>query len=185
MLTQQLKFHRRPEAARLMATLMAEALPRPFPENAVVLIPLPLHWRRRLRRGFDQAQLLSLWLHRLTGLPQLPALRRHRATAPQSRLPREARPGNLARAFHATPPPRPGLIPVLVDDVATTGATLSAGRDALLAAGWAPPSIGSSPGPCPQARLDSLARAGCTAAFPPQDPRPWIRPTKRSRRTGS
>lgn len=138
-LAQQLKFHRQPEAARLMATLMAEALPRPFSKQAVVLIPLALHWRRRLWRGFDQAQLLSLWLHRLTGLPLLAALRRHRATAPQSRLPREARSGNLAGAFHATSPPRSALTPVLVDDVATTGATLSAGRKALLAAGWAPP----------------------------------------------
>ena len=138
-LAQQLKFHGRPEAARLMATLMAEALPRPFSEHAVVLIPLPLHWRRRLRRGFDQAQLLSLWLHRLTGYPLLSALRRHRATAPQSRLPREARSGNLARAFRATSPPKPGLTPVVIDDVATTGATLSAGRDALIAAGWAAP----------------------------------------------
>lgn len=138
-LAQQMKFHRRPEAARLMATLMAEGLPRPILGNAVVLIPLALHWRRRLQRGFDQAQLLSLWLHRLTGLPLTAALRRHRATAPQSRLPREARSGNLAGAFYAASPPQPGLTPVLVDDVATTGATLSAGRAALLAAGWAPP----------------------------------------------
>ena len=138
-LAQQMKFHRRPEAARLMATLMAEALPRPFLGNAVVLIPLALHWRRRLQRGFDQAQLLSLWLHRLTGLPLTAVLRRHRATAPQSRLPREARSGNLAGAFYAASPPQPGLTPVLVDDVATTGATLGAGRAALLAAGWAPP----------------------------------------------
>ncbi|MEE3109487.1 MAG: ComF family protein, partial [Pseudomonadota bacterium] len=65
--------------------------------------------------------------------------RRHRATAPQSRLPREARSGNLAGAFYSASPPQPGLTPVLVDDVATTGATLSAGRAALLAAGWAPP----------------------------------------------
>ena len=138
-LAQQLKFHRQPEAARLMATLMAEALPRPFSEKAVVLVPLPLHWRRRLQRGFDQAQLLSLWLHRLTGLPLAAPLRRRRATAPQSRLPRGARVDNLAGAFNAAPPPQTGLRPVLVDDVATTGATLRAGREALLAAGWAPP----------------------------------------------
>jgi len=138
-LVQGVKFSRRPEGAQLMATLMAEAVPSPLERETTVLIPVPLHWRRRLLRGFDQASLLTLWLSRRTGLKTVPALRRWRATRPQSQLARGRRGANLARAFHARPPPRPGLVPCLIDDVATTGATLKAAQDALEAAGWARP----------------------------------------------
>ena len=148
-----MKFNRRPEAARLMAALMAEALPRPFLGNAVVLIPPALHWRRRLQRGFDQAQLLSLWLHRLTGLPLQQSYAATAQPPPKSRLPREARSGNLAGAFLPASPPQPGLTPVLVDDVATTGATLSAGQPHFAAWAGRPRSIGVSPGRAPKPTL--------------------------------
>jgi ComF family protein len=138
-LVQGLKFSRRPEGAQLMATLMAEAVPSPLKRETAVLIPVPLHWRRRLLRGFDQGALLTLWLSRRTGLRTFPALRRLRATRPQSQLARGQRGVNLAHAFQARPPPRAGLAPCLIDDVATTGATLKAAQDALQAAGWAQP----------------------------------------------
>lgn len=128
LLVQALKFSAQPAAARIMATLMLERPPREF--HGAVLLPVPLHWWRRWRRGFDQAELLARQLARGAGLPLLcGAATRSRATAAQSGLGRVARRRNLADAFTiraATLPPHL----ILIDDVATSGATL----DALAAA---------------------------------------------------
>lgn len=133
-LVQALKFARRPAAARVMATLMAEC-PPPDPGDGRVLVPVPLHWRRRWQRGFDQAVLLSRHLGRLTGIPVAERrLQRHRATAAQSGLDRRRRARNTARAFRW----RGGAAPrhlILVDDVMTSGATLEAAAAVCLAAG--------------------------------------------------
>lgn len=129
-----LKFARRPAAARVMATLMA-AHPPPELSRDSVLVPVPLHWRRRWQRGFDQAVLLSRHLGRLSGNPVGERLlQRRRATAAQSGLDLRQRSRNLARAFRwrGRTPPR-HLI--LVDDVLTSGATLEAATRVCLAAG--------------------------------------------------
>ncbi|HEX6898066.1 MAG TPA: ComF family protein [Thermoanaerobaculia bacterium] len=102
------------------------------------VVPVPLHWRRHLSRGYNQAERIARPLAGLLGIPCLPALSRRRATPPQSLLGREERLANLRRAFRA---PRPaqvrGLRLLLVDDVATTGATLDAAASALKKAGAA------------------------------------------------
>lgn len=101
-----------------------------------VVVPVPLHWWRRWRRGFNQAELIAEPLAAALGLPCHPALRRRRATPPQAGLPRAARLANLRDAFRV---PAPGEIAgrrlLLVDDVATTGTTLEAAARALLDAG--------------------------------------------------
>lgn len=106
-------------------------------EDALV-VPVPLHWRRRLARGYNQAERIGRPLARRLGLPFSPALARRRATPPQSRLNQAGRLRNLRQAFAV---PGPGAVAgrhvVLVDDVATTGATLDAAAAALKAAGAA------------------------------------------------
>jgi predicted amidophosphoribosyltransferase len=77
------------------------------------MVPVPLHWRRRLRRGFNQSELLC---SRPVGLLRRPALvrllYRRRATAAQSELPADRRGGNVRGAFGLSstlaPPRRPG-----------------------------------------------------------------------------
>lgn len=106
-----------------------------------LLVHVPVHEARRRERGFDQAELLATVAGRYLRLPVAAPLKRTRATAAQYRLDRSHRAANLAGAFRVgTGQSRAeirGRWVVLVDDVLTTGATLSACAEALLAAGAA------------------------------------------------
>jgi ComF family protein len=100
-----------------------------------VLVPVPLHRGRLLRRGYDQAALLTRALARATGLPlRSDLLRRVRATRRQVGLTEAERTENVHGAF-ATRGPMPAGPVVLVDDVLTTGATVRAAGAALREAG--------------------------------------------------
>lgn len=118
--------------ARALATEAApwlEALQRTEPRP--VLVPVPLHRGRLLRRGYDQAALLTRALARATGFSLRPGLlRRIRATRRQVGLTEAERTENLHRAFAVTGP-LPDSPVLLVDDVLTTGATARAASDAL------------------------------------------------------
>lgn len=93
---------------------------------------VPLHWRRHLARGYNQAERIARPLARRLGRPLLHALRRTRATPPQARLARSQRRANLRRAFRARRAERiRGRSILLVDDVTTTGATLDQAAAAL------------------------------------------------------
>ena len=101
-----------------------------------VIVPVPPHWARRLYRGFDQTWLLANDIARRH--PKRPAvqplLQRHRKTSPQRQLSGDARIHNTAAAFN-TNQSIAGKHVALVDDVMTTGATVNACAQTLLAAG--------------------------------------------------
>lgn len=99
------------------------------------LVPVPLHWTREGRRGFNQARELALCLSRATGWPVAHHfLRRHRRTIAQAGLGRLRRRRNLGGAFRWTGPDLAGRTLVLVDDVMTTGATAEACARAMAGA---------------------------------------------------
>ena len=101
-----------------------------------LMLPVPLHKRRRRQRGFNQSALLAKYLARETGIEfDEKSLRRHRHTQPQIKLGPEARYDNVAGAFEADADRVSGRHIVLVDDVYTTGATMTAAADALINAG--------------------------------------------------
>ncbi len=99
------------------------------------IVPVPLHRSRAAARGYDQAALLAATVAERTGLPVRSSLRRIRAGRPQVELDRVARSGNVRGAFVALAGSLRGLAVALVDDVATTGATIADARVAARAAG--------------------------------------------------
>jgi len=123
-----LKYGDRTDLARPMARWMAEKAKTLQMENTVVA-PVPLHWRRLLSRRFNQAALLAEHVAALRGLTFCPdLLKRTRATVFQEKMTTEQRFENQRKAFEI-PVARQKLIAgktvLLVDDVMTSGATLS------------------------------------------------------------
>jgi ComF family protein len=123
-----LKYEGRRGLARPLAALMRERGAEVL-DGADLVVPVPLHWRRRLARGFNQAEDLAA----LLGVPVCNALVRTRATRPQFGLRPGARRRNVRGAFAgrrrivrwARVPGRVRAARVvLVDDLSTTGATL-------------------------------------------------------------
>ncbi len=106
-----------------------------------VLSPVPLHWRRLAGRRYNQAALLAKEAARALTLPFNPfLLARIRPTPPQKQLSAAERRRNVAAAFAVRPKAMarvPGGHFILVDDVLTTGATLSACARTLKRAGAA------------------------------------------------
>lgn len=100
-----------------------------------VVVPVVLHADRARERGYDQARLLAAVVAERCDLPFRAPLRRIRPSRPQVELDRAARARNLRDAFVAEAGALRGLRVALVDDVATTGATLAAAAAACRAAG--------------------------------------------------
>jgi ComF family protein len=100
-----------------------------------VVVPAVLHPQRTRSRGYDQAWLLADVVARRTALPLRVPFRRIRLAVPQISLDRAARAENLRGAYVAEAGALRGARVALVDDVATTGATLAAATGALRAAG--------------------------------------------------
>jgi ComF family protein len=121
------KFTPTPALAPKLAMLMAQCVQAQSALSAHALTWAPLSRRRRRSRGFDQAQLLAQEMGRLLDLPVYPTLKKARHTLPQSGLEGDAaRRANALGAYE----PLPGIDLsgkgiLLVDDVVTSGATLS------------------------------------------------------------
>ncbi len=91
-----------------------------------VLLPVPLHQLRMMKRGFNQAYELGSYIGKTLEIPLLAAsLRRHRHTEAQSGLSRKQRRKNLRGAFYWHGDTHPGRHVALIDDVMTTGTTVS------------------------------------------------------------
>ena len=132
----RLKYRSRPDLARPLGRLLSQAA-QAAGLRADLVIPVPLHPRRLAERGYNQAALLASEAAGALGAVLVArGLTRVRDTAQQARLTRDDRLGNVVGAFVARSPERVrGCAVVLIDDVATTGATLTACAEALRRAG--------------------------------------------------
>lgn len=97
---------------------------------------MPLHWRKRLERGFNQSELLARFVAKRSGIPIAKSLYRKKGTDPQAGLTRAQRRTNVAGAFEVKRRHEvDGRHVLLIDDVLTTGATASACSAVLKRAG--------------------------------------------------
>ena len=134
----KLKYGDRPELARFCARLMALAGHELWGADAV-LVPVPLHRARQFSRRYNQSTELARALGRLTGLPVEPGLVfRKRNTRHQVGLTADGRRRNVAGAFAAHPDlllRLKGRRVILIDDVVTTGSTVTAVTKTLKSGG--------------------------------------------------
>ena len=133
------KFSRVRALGRPFARLMAQCLEEHLPQGADLVCWAPLSKKRLRERGFDQARLMAEEVGRLRAIPSRPVLRKTRHTAPQSGLEDgDARRDNARGAYGLLPGAElAGKRVLLVDDVVTSGATLSACAALLRRAGAA------------------------------------------------
>jgi len=131
-----LKYGRIATLAAPLGRFLAAALPRERAFDAIV--PMPMHWRRRWSRGFNQADLLGRVLSRRLRVPLRDAVRRVTATSPQAGLTGAQRRANMSAAFAVKRHEAVrGKRILLIDDVFTTGATAGACARVLKRAGAA------------------------------------------------
>ena len=97
------------------------------------IVPVPLHWRRKRSRGYNQAEVIAKGLSAAMGVPvRTDILYRRNPTKTQTKVDVEAKARNVAGAFEATRRDDMKHI-ILVDDLFTTGSTLMACFTALRA----------------------------------------------------
>ena len=120
-------------ARGVASTIAAHLASAALLESASALVPVPLHPRRRRRRGFNQAEEIAARLAHRAGVPVVDCLARGGSERRQMGRDRSARLAGAGRSIvvRAGAPARP----LLVDDVVTTGATLAACARALRRAG--------------------------------------------------
>jgi ComF family protein len=128
-----LKYNRVRPAANVLGRMLAEAIEdlRPLVGGEVLVVPVPLHSRKLRQRGFNQSELIARAAMKLQGADgrfqlSATALERRRETKSQIGLSRHQRRENIRGAFVvANPDQLAGRKILVVDDVFTTGTTVS------------------------------------------------------------
>lgn len=131
-----MKFHGNTELCLMMGRQMGlDLLSSGRFDDIDLLVPVPLHWRRRLRRGYNQSELLCRGIGEVMNLEVCKdAVVRHRYTRQQSLQQGVRRADNVAGAFKVRKADKiAGKHVLLVDDVVTTGATVAACANTMAA----------------------------------------------------
>ncbi len=121
--------------ATWLGRLLAQVVPEPVPADHTAVCPVPMHWLRRWRRGFNQAHLIAAAVADQKQWLLAPVLRRIQYTPPQTAVAPSQRVANIRGSFAADRIDLSGWAVILIDDVKTTGATLSACTRLLKQAG--------------------------------------------------
>lgn len=132
-LIQQFKYRRQLSSGKLLAQLLTNTCREA--ERPDFLVPVPIHWRKRWQRGFNQSDLIANWLGNNLGIPVLPVCRQTRYHHSQKGLGRIERLKNLRQSFRIRADLQPQLVNAhiaLIDDVVTTTATTRTLSELLL-----------------------------------------------------
>ncbi len=138
---QQLKYGASPQIGLFLGKLIAARLQdSDFVEKLQVIVPVPLHNKRQITRGYNQSERIATGIGRSLGVTiDTNRIRRKKHTSTQTAMSRDERWENVKDAFEVVKPMNHHIL--LVDDVITTGATLEACIRSLLSASPAPASI--------------------------------------------
>ena len=133
----QFKYHNR----RIYGKFYAKELYRVYGESIEewgidLIVPVPLHWRRRRKRGYNQAEIVARYLGELTGIPvDKHLVIRKKYTEPQKTLNNKERVKNLKHVFDVRKMTVRAKNILLIDDIYTTGSTIDAISKVLLVKG--------------------------------------------------
>ncbi len=131
----QLKYQNQPTIGQIFGALLAP-LWQQHDLPTLTIVAIPLHPTKQASRGYNQAELIARSLHQFSGMPYDPQrLDRIQATQAQHGLSRPDRQANLQAAFRPSGPCGPDHPILLVDDIYTTGSTIQAATDCLVARG--------------------------------------------------
>ncbi len=124
-LVQKLKYHYWTGVSDTLEAVLQPLVAELHVPKDTVIVPVPLHARRQRERGFNQSLIISKALSRLTGLRVANILQRQRYTTPQAHLSAVERTTNIIGAFSQGAEKKWPKSVLLVDDVITTGSTIS------------------------------------------------------------
>ncbi|QDU33824.1 DNA utilization protein GntX [Poriferisphaera corsica] len=121
-----LKFHHVWKWADYLGKQLATALPQPHVGHAIYITAVPLHRNRRLKRGYNQSELIAKRIAKQRQFKYHTLLKRTKDTLPQSSLPPSKRDANVTGAFSIIHPNLnlENAHVIIIDDVKTSGSTL-------------------------------------------------------------
>lgn len=131
------KYNNRPEVLITLARLLAaELMTHKALADVDALVPVPMHWWKQIRRGYNQTHYIARELSRVTSIPVVKALR---AVRPHTRLAGASHTARAKAVEGLFEPVRSGVLNglrvAIVDDVLTSGSTLTAAAGAVKMAG--------------------------------------------------
>lgn len=131
---QDFKYRHCNRLAEHCGEILGNSLPPAVFNDVDFLTPLPMHWFKQLKRGYNQAELLTRGVGRATGIPILKCVKAVRSHATQTSKTEEQRKSNLMGVFRRCGDEiLNGRHIMIVDDICTTGSTLTFAARALRA----------------------------------------------------